>query len=137
MFEGLVIDEAEQPVQVVQIGEQAFYVVNDGGFLRHIESDAVDRQVMAHLFEMIRGNEDLIAKGTMEMIGQEDIFTKAAIETSLRQAQDQADALLRQGLPEEARLYLGMVGFRVVIDVHGTVIRVEQPQASEPPDSPE
>jgi hypothetical protein len=137
MFEGLVIDEAEQPVQVVQIGEQAFYVVNDGGFLRHIESDAVDRQVMAHLFEMIRGNEDLIAKGTMEMIGQEDIFTKAAIETSLRQAQDQADALLRQGLPEEARLYLGMVGFRVVIDVHGTVLRVEQPQASEPPDSPE
>jgi hypothetical protein len=41
--------------------------------------------------------------------------------------------LLAQGLPEEARAWLGMLGFRVIIDVHGNVLRVEQPSAPEEP----
>jgi hypothetical protein len=137
LFEGLVVDETEQPVAVKLVGDQAFYVVDDDGFLRHIESEVIDRQVVEHLVGMIRGHEDLIARGTMDMIGQDDIFTKAAIESSLRQAPEQTDLLLQQGLPEEARLWLGMLGFRVVIDVRGTVIRIDQPQAPEPTDPPE
>ena len=137
LFEGLVVDEAEQPVAVKLVGGDAFYVVDDDGFLRHIDSDVVDRQVVEQLVAMIRGNEDMIARGTMEMLGQDDIFTKAAIEASLRQAPQQTDLLLQQGLPEEARLWLGMLGFRVVVDVHGNVLRIDQPQAPEAPDSPD
>jgi hypothetical protein len=137
LFEGLVVDEAEQPVAVKIVGGDAFYVVDDDGFLRHIDSDVVDRQVVEQLVAMIRGNEDMIARGTMEMLGQDDIFTKAAIEASLRQAPQQTDLLLQQGLPEEARLWLGMLGFRVVVDVHGNVLRIDQPQAPEAPDSPD
>ena len=65
----------------------------------------------------------------MKMIGQEDIFTKAAIETSLQNMDAQFDALLQSGLPEDMRAYLGMMGFRVVINVHGVVLRIEQPGA--------
>lgn len=137
LFEGLVVDETEQPVAVRLVGGHAFYVVDDDGFLRHIDSDVVDRQVVEQLVAMIRGNEDVIARGTMEMLGQDDIFTKAAIEASLRQAPQQTDLLLQQGLPEEARLWLGMLGFRVMVDLHGNVLRIDQPQAPEAPDSPD
>jgi hypothetical protein len=82
---------------------------------------------------MIQGHESLISEGTMKMIGQEDIFTKAMIETSLKNMDAQFDALLEQGLPEEARAWLGMIGFRVVIDIHGDVVRIEQPSAPEDP----
>lgn len=132
LFEGLIVDEFQNPVEVVYIGGEAFYVVDDEGFRRHVESSYVDRQVLQHFREMIDGHEDLITEGTMKMIGQEDIFTKAMIETQLQNMEAQFDALIEQGLPEEARAYLGMMGFRVEIDIHGDVIRVEQPGAIDP-----
>ncbi len=69
----------------------------------------------------------------MKMLGQEDIFTKAMIERSLRNVDAQFDQLLAQGLPVEARTWMGMLGFRVVIDVRGNVLRLEQPSAPEEP----
>ena len=134
LFAGLVVDEYDQAVEVVLVGGESFYVVDDDGFLRHIESEHVDRQVFDHMQEMVKGHEDLISEGTMKMIGQEDIFTKAAIETSLQNMDAQFDALLQSGLPEDMRTYLGMMGFRVVINVHGEVLRVEQPGAGIDPD---
>jgi hypothetical protein len=133
LFSGLVVDEYDNLVQEKIIGGEAFYVVDDDGFQRHIESEHVDRQVLTHLHEMIQGHESLISEGTMKMIGQEDIFTKAMIETSLKNMDAQFDTLLEQGLPEEARAWLGMIGFRVVIDIHGDVVRIEQPSAPEDP----
>lgn len=133
LFEGLVVDEYENPVEVRYVGSEAFYVVDDDGFQRHISSDFVDRQVMQHLLDMIEGNEELIAEGTMKMIGQEDIFTKAMIETSLKNVDEQIELVLDQGLPEEARTWLGMIGFGVEINIHGEVIRVIQPSGSEDP----
>jgi hypothetical protein len=61
------------------------------------------------------------------MLGQEDIFTKAMIEQQLKNMDKQFDALMQAGIPEDARAYLGMMGFKVVINVHGEVLRVEQP----------
>ena len=61
--------------------------------------------------------------------GKEDLFTKAAVETSLGQMGDQMQKLLDVGLPEAARQWLGMMGFRVVIDVHGDVVDFEMPGA--------
>ena len=133
LFSGLVVDEYDNLVEERIIGGEAFYVVDDEGFQRHVESEHVDRQVLTHLHEMIQGHESLITEGTMKMIGQEDIFTKAMIETSLKNMDAQFEALLEQGLPEEARAWLGMIGFRVVIDIHGEVVRVEQPSAAEDP----
>ncbi len=134
LFSGLVVDEYDQAVDVALVGGDSFYIVDDDGFLRHIESEYVDRQVLDHLQEMVKGHEDLISEGTMKMIGQEDIFTKAAIETSLQNMDAQFDALLQSGLPEDMRAYLGMMGFRVVINVHGDVLRIEQPGAGLDPD---
>lgn len=133
VFQGLIYDEWDRPVEVAIIGEEAFYVVDDDGFRRHIESDLVDRQILEQLFSMIEGNEDLISEGTMKMLGQEDIFTKAAIESSLKDIDNQIGQILQTGLPEDARMWLGMVGFRAVIDIHGTVTHIEQPTAPENP----
>jgi len=129
-----VIDAEDDPVDVVEIGGEAFYVVDDDGFLRHIESETVDRQVLNELYSLIDGNEELISLGTMRMLGQEDIFTKAAIEESLRKADQQFEALLQTGLPEDMLAWLGMMGFQVRIDVHGDVLEVIQPAG---PDTPE
>ena len=133
LFAGLIVDEYRNPVGAAQVGGEAFYVVDDDGFHRHISSEFVDRQVLEHFLEMIEGNEELIAEGTMKMIGQEDIFTKAMIETSLKNVDEQIHMILDQGLPEEARTWLGMIGFGVVINVHGEVIDVIQPSVSDEP----
>lgn len=129
LFSGLIVDENDNPVEVTSIGGEAFYVVDDAGFRRHVESELVDRQVLRHLYEMIQGHEELISEGTMKMLGQEDIFTKAMIETSLRNLDDQFDELIERGMPEEARAWLGMIGFRVVINIHGEVVNIEQPSS--------
>jgi hypothetical protein len=129
LFAGLVIEDDGQPVEVTMVGGEAFYIVDDDGFQRHIESEYVDRQVLDHLLQMIEGHEDIIAEGTMKMLGQDDIFTKAMIETSLKNVDDQFEQLLGSGIPEDSRTWLGMLGFRVVIDYHGDVVRVDQPSA--------
>jgi hypothetical protein len=133
LFAGLVVDELDRPVEEASVGGEPFYVVDDDGFRRHIESAFVDRQVLEQMRTMIQGNEEMISEGTMKMLGQEDIFTKAMIERSLRNVDAQFDQLLAQGLPVEARTWMGMLGFRVVIDVRGNVLRLEQPSAPEEP----
>jgi len=133
LFSGLVIDEFDRTLEVTLVGGNAFYVVDDDGFRRHVESEYVDRQVLRHVYEMIQGHEELVSEGAMRMIGQEDIFTKAMIETSLKNLGSQFDELIEHGMPDEARTWLGMIGFRVVIDIHGEVLRVEQPSAPDEP----
>lgn len=132
IFSGLVIDEFDRPVGVTYVGDEPCYVVDDAGFHRHIPSEQVDRQVLEMMREQIEGNEDIISEQTAKMLGQEDIFTRAAILNQLRQIDQQFDALLETGIPEDARAYLGMMGFRVVINVHGEVIRVDQPGVEGP-----
>jgi len=45
LFEGLVVDENDRPVSIKYVGDEPCYVVDDAGFLRHIPSVQVDRQV--------------------------------------------------------------------------------------------
>ncbi len=125
LFAGLVSDEQGNPLEVVQLGDEAQYVLDDNGFLRHIDAEAVDRQVLAHLQEQIEANKDAVEEGIMKMVGSEDIFTKAAIDKSIKDI----DQVLKQGIPDEARQMLGMMGFRIVVDYHGEVIRIDQPGA--------
>jgi hypothetical protein len=132
LFQGLVVDDKDQMVDSALVGNEPCYVINDRGFLRHIPADYVDRQVLDFMRKQIEGNEDMLADQTAKMLGQEDIFTKAFINNQLKQIHEQFDALLKAGIPEESRAYLGMTGFKVVINIHGEVIQVVQPTAAAP-----
>ena len=127
VFEGLVLKEDESPVEVRYVGGDACYVVNDSGFLRHISSEQVDRQVLDEMRKQIENNEEIITEQTAKMIGQQDIFSRAAIQSQLKNINKQFNTLMETGIPPEARAYLAMLGFKVVINVHGEVVRVEQP----------
>jgi hypothetical protein len=132
LFAGLVIDEFNQPVEVAYVGDEPCYVVDDAGFKRHIPSEQVDRQVLHSMAEMIEGHEGLLSEQTAKMLGQDDIFSKALIESQLKNIDQQFDTLLKAGIPEEGRAYLGMMGFKITIDVHGNVLEINQPGAIEP-----
>jgi hypothetical protein len=130
LFAGLVIDEADHVVGTAFVGDEPCYVVDDNGFLRHIPAEQVDRAVLSEIADLMKGSEDLLSEQTAKMLGQEDVFTKAAIEQQLRNIDKQFDQLMQVGIPEDMRAYLGMVGFKVVINVHGEVLKVEQPGAA-------
>ncbi len=127
LFAGLVIDEEGRPAESAFIGSEPCYVVNDDGFKRHIPAEQVDRAVLSQMADMMKGSEDLISEQTAKMLGQEDPFSKAIIEQQLKNIDKQFDALMQTGIPEDMRAYLGMMGFKVVINYHGEIVRVEQP----------
>src|SRR5690349_11767344 len=127
LFAGLVFDEFNRPAETALVGDEPCYVVDDAGFRRHIPSEQVDKQVLGQIAEMMKGSEDLLSEQTAKMLGQEDVFTKAAIQQQLKNIDKQFDQLLQAGLPEDMRTYLGMMGFRIIINVHGEVLKVEQP----------
>ncbi len=125
LFAGLVIDENGTALETTYLGDDAQYVLEDNGFHRHIDAEMVDRQVLAHLQAQIEANKEAVEEGIMKMMGSEDIFTKAAIDKSIKDM----DQVLKQGIPDDARQMLGMMGFRVVVNYHGEVVRIEQPGA--------
>jgi hypothetical protein len=127
LFEGLIYDESDNPVSVSYVGNEPCYVVLDGDFHRHVPSEGVDRQVLGQIKDSLEGHEDVILDQTMKMMGQEDIFTKAIIANQLKNMDQQMEQLLETGFPDDGRTYMGMVGFKVIINFHGDVIRVEQP----------
>ena len=130
LFPGLVFDENDNPAGTAYVGDEPCYVVDDAGFRRHIPSEQVDRQVLTHMQELIKGSEDLVSAQTAKMLGQDDVFSVAAIANQLKNMDKQFDAMMQTGLPEDARAYLGMLGFKIVIDMHGEVLRVDQPGAA-------
>ena len=134
LLKGLIFDENDQPVDVIEVGGEPCYVVNDAGFRRHIPSEQVDRQVLILMGNMIEGHEDELAEQTAKMLGQDDIFSKALIENQLKNLDQQFEAVLKSGIPEEGRAYMGMMGFRVKINVHGEVLEVNQPGMIAPED---
>jgi hypothetical protein len=127
LFGGLVFDEFDRPLETGYVGEEPCYIMDDSGFHRHIPSEPVDRQVLGEIKSLIQGNEDLLSEQTAKMIGSEDPFSRAIIENQLKHIDQQFDQLFQIGIPEDMRAYLGMTGFKVVIDYHGQVLRVEQP----------
>ena len=130
LFAGLVVDEFDRRVDTALIGSDPCYVVDDAGFRRHIPAEQIDRTVLGEIASLMKGSEDILSEQTAKMLGQEDVFTKAAIEQQLKNIDKQFDQLMQVGIPEDMRAYLGMIGFKVVINIHGEVIKVEQPGAS-------
>jgi hypothetical protein len=130
LFAGLVMDENGNPLETTYLGDEAQYVLDDNGFLRHIDAEVIDRQVLGALQDQILANKDAVEQGLMKMMGSEDIFTKAAIDKSIQNM----DQVLNQGIPDDARQMLGMMGFRVVVNYHGEVLRIDQPGVADDSD---
>ena len=129
VFQGLVYDDNDQPLSTTFVGDEACYVINDDGFMRHIPADKIDRHVIDAIRNQVEDNKDLIAEQAIKMIGDVDLFTHAIIQNQMENLDDQFDHLLTNGIPEDGRVYLGMLGFKIIVNYHGDVIRVEQPSA--------
>jgi hypothetical protein len=134
LFSGLVVDENDQPVTSLQVGDEAFYVVDDNGFMRHVSAEQIDRQVLAEMGKMLEGHEGELSEQAAKMIGQDDIFTRAAIEKQLENLDQQFNQVIESGLPEASRAYLGMSGFKVRINIHGDLLEIKQPGRIAPED---
>ena len=131
LFAGLVVDEADRPVETTYVGEEPCYVVNDGGFLRHIPSEEVDRNVLEMMRKQISGNEGPLSEQAAKMLGTDDIFSRAMLENQLKNIDKQFDVIMQMGIPEESRAFMGMSGFKIVINVHGEIVRIDQPTATD------
>jgi len=127
LFTGLVYDDNDQLVETTTVGTEPCYVVDDDGFKRHIPSEQVDRQVLNKFRELIEGHEEILGEQALKMLGENDIFSRAIYIEQLKNIDKQFDQLLETGYPEEIRTYMGMTGFKVIINHHGEVLEVEQP----------
>jgi hypothetical protein len=130
LFAGLVLNEENAPAETVYIGDEPNYVILDADFRRHVPSEYIDRQVLKWLQEQIFANREMVTEGLMAMLGKDDLFTKAMIDASI----ENMDQVIEQGLPDDVRTWLGMFGFRIVVDIHGDVMRVELPSQEAPED---
>ena len=127
LFSGLIQDENGNPVDAVMVGDVPNYVVEDDGFRRHVESEGVDRQVIELLREQFMAHRELATEAMLQLMGKDDLFTKAMVDASIQNM----DKVLAQGLPDGARAWLGMLGFRVIINTHGDVVRLDMPEQYE------
>jgi hypothetical protein len=132
MFSGLIVDEFDNPVDSVFVGEEAMYVVDDAGFRRHIPAEQIDRAVLEVMTSMIEGHEDELSKQAATMLGQDDLFSQAILENQLLNIDKQIDNMLENGIPEEGRAYMGMMGFKIRVNLHGELIEVIQPGMIDP-----
>jgi hypothetical protein len=135
LFLGLVFSEDGKALEAARVGEEAFYILDDAGFRRHIRARAVDEAILRWLWEQIRGHEEELAEQAAHLTGQEDIFSKAVLKNSLSHPEAYVEEIFRSGLPESTRMWMGMMGFRAVVNVHGELVRVEQPARAADEDS--
>jgi len=124
LFAGLVQDEYGNPVEAVMVGNVPNYVIDDAGFHRHVEASVVDLTVIEMLREQFLAHREIATDAMLEMLGKDDLFTKAMIDASIKNM----DQVLDAGLPDGARAWLGMLGFRVILDAHGEVVRLDMPE---------
>jgi hypothetical protein len=123
MFGGLVVDENGRISEVDFVGDNACYVVYDEDFRRYVDAATVDRQVLRFMREQVQDNRQMAVGAMLDMMGKDDIFTKAAVESTI----DHMEDAVGQPIPDDARQWLGMLGFRIVIDFHGDIVDIQLP----------
>lgn len=131
-FAGLVETEDGAQVGVAVIGGEDFYVIDDQGFKRHVEAAAIDKVVLAQFLGQVQEHRDEASQAMMKMMGSEDLFTKAAVESTLKNVN--VEQVMGQQLPPDARQWLGMLGFRIIVNYRGEIVRVDMPAAPETDD---
>jgi hypothetical protein len=105
------------------VGENACYVVYEDDFKRHVDAAGVDRQVLRFMRDQVEGNRDIAVNAMLEIMGRDDLFTKVAVESTI----DHMEQAVGQPIPEDARQWLGLLGFKIVIDEQGTVVDIQMP----------
>lgn len=123
LFGGLISNEAGEPVEVTTIGGEAFYIIPDGDFRRHVEAVIVDDAVLAQIKEQIDGAQDQIVEGVLDFIGQDDLFTKASVDLALHNFEQG----FRSADPEQWKPWLGALGLKVIVNTHGEVVQIDYP----------
>ena len=123
VFADLVFSEDGEPVQNTFIGTEPHYVIIDGDFKRHVAAEEIDTQVTDWLQEQVSANKGMVSDNVMSMMGKDDLFTKAMIDSSIGRLGE----MMQQGLPDDARMMLGMMGFKIIVNVHGEVVNMEMP----------
>lgn len=127
IFSGLVFDEQDRVVSTNTIGGESFYIVDDNGFKRHIPSEDIDKPMMKLFTDQVEGNEDLLADQAAKMTGQDDLFSVAIFKNQMKNLDKEIESLYNTGLPEEAKSFMGMMGLKITIDVHGDIVNVNMP----------
>ncbi|MBN1886674.1 MAG: hypothetical protein JW850_01735 [Thermoflexales bacterium] len=127
IFSGLILDQAGQAIDTAYVGDTPCYVIVEAGFRRHVEAEKIDRQVLTMLAEQVAEHRELVTASMLTMLGKDDLFTKAMIDASLQNTDKNIALLMEQGLPEETRTWLGVLGFRIIVNIHGDVVRIDSP----------
>jgi hypothetical protein len=135
LFLGLVFSEDGKQLTATHVGDDPFYVLDDNGFRRHIRARDLDESILRWLWEQIRGHERELAEQAARMTGQEDIFSRAVLQNSLAHPEVYVEEIFQHGLPESTRMWMGMMGFRAIVNVHGELLRVDQPMREGEDDS--
>ena len=130
-FTGLIYDENDNLIETATIGNDCFYIVDDYGFKRHIDSREVDEKIVRLFTDQINGNEEYLANAAANMTGKTDLFSMAMFKNSLLNIDKEIESMFKQDPPPGLSEFLGMSGFKVNIDLHGNIINVNMPT---PPD---
>ena len=123
LFEGVIYNEEGEPAEVAYIGGIPHYAINDAGFRRHVEAYTIDNAILEQLKAQLTSMQDEVVRGMLQMLGKDDIFTKAALDASIRNF----DQTVRQSGSTQWVPWLKLFGFRVVVNVHGQVVEVIYP----------
>lgn len=124
IFAGLVYSEAGELVETAFIGMEPHYVIMEGDFKRHVPAEVIDRQVIEWVQQQATASKEIVTEQIMRLLGQDDLFTKAMIDSSISHMDQQ---VLAEGLPDDARMMLGMMGFKIIVNVHGELVDFEMP----------
>jgi len=124
MFAELIYGEDVQPLDVGWVGPDACYLYDDAGFLRHLDAEKVDRQVLQFFKNQVQENKELAIRSMLELMGKDDIFTKTALEFQL----DHMDENVDQVLPPQAREMLKSFGFKIIINAQGDLLDIQMPE---------
>ena len=128
-FSGLIYDENDNLIQTTTVGNDSFYIVDDDGFKRHIDSRELDEKIVRLFTDQINGNEEYLANAAANMTGKTDLFSMAMFKSQLKNIDKEIDQMFRQAPPPGLAEYLGMAGFKVNIDLHGNITNVKMPAA--------
>jgi hypothetical protein len=127
MFEGLIFDEKNRPLEIGWVGSDACYLYDDDGFLRHLDAADIDRQILRFFQDQVLENKEMAIRGMLEMMGKDDIFTKTALEYQIAHMDENVD----QMLPPQAKELLRSLGFMITIDAQGNLIDIQTPDISD------
>jgi len=118
LFQGLVYNERGVPAELRYVGDEPHYVVMDDGFERYVAARSVDEAVLAELQRQVNEQQEELVDAMLQTLGRDDVLTKAALESSLSNlGESLRESGLAQWLP-----WLQMLGFKIVVDVHGRLV---------------